>query len=77
MMFLLVSLLHRFTQVLHRVCVTLRNKNNPTPQFLQEFSMTKIDFLRFLQCSKGFFVKVVEGTQSDALRDLRNSLRKH
>ena len=77
MMFLLVSFLHRFTQVLRHVCVTLRNKNNPTPQFLQEFSMAKINFLRFPQHSKRFFVKVVEGTQSDALHDLRNSLRKH
>ena len=39
--------------------------------------MTKINFLRFLQLSKGFFVKVVEGTQSDVLHDLRNDLRKH
>ena len=39
--------------------------------------MSKINFLRFLQLSKEFFVKVVEDTQSDALHDLRNSLRKH
>ena len=39
--------------------------------------MLKINFLRFIQCSKGFFVKVVEDTQSVALHDLRNSLRKH
>ena len=39
--------------------------------------MSKINFLRFLQSSKGFFVKIVEGTQSDALHDLRKSLRKH
>lgn len=39
--------------------------------------MLKINFLRFLQYSKEFFVKVVEDTQSVTLHDLRNSLRKH
>ena len=57
-------LLHRFVQALHCICTTLRNKDNPTPQFLQEFFGVKIIFLCFAQADASLFVEIVEGTQA-------------
>ena len=57
MIFLLVFL-HCFTQVLHCICVTLCNENNPITQLLQEFSNQKTNFLLFSQLFIRFFVEI-------------------
>ena len=53
-------------QSLHIDCTALRNKNNPTTRFLQEFFGTKLYFPHFAQRTAVFFVKIVENT-SDGL----------
>jgi hypothetical protein len=68
--------LRRFTQSLRFCCTTLRNKNNPTLQFLQEFSRSKIYFLLFAQQPASFFVENIESEQRVRLHDLRKLVRK-
>ena len=51
-------------QALRCVCATLRNKNNPTLQFLQEFFGVKTIFLCFIQADVRLFVEIVEGMQA-------------